>query len=462
VINPNQSCCAYPCKQLCGAGVAFKLAQGLMQRRLSGKDQSQLLLSFMKVVAIATIADAVPLTEENRVFASLGLDALRRAVNPGLKALLETAQISANRPPTSGEVGFRIAPRINAAGRMDVARDVIELFSVKDVRRARELAAKLDQLNTDRQEEERRILQAVEERFSADPALCDAYCIVVDGDGWHRGVIGITATRIVERYNRPTVVISREGDEAFGSGRSIRAFHLLEAIESCGSLFSRYGGHAHACGFAMPAANVEELRNRLDHFARARLTPADFDPILMVDAELNLADVTPQLFQALRLLEPFGMSNPEPVFAAQGVQLTAPPRLIKDKHMKLKLRAGSIMAASKASKELSAEAILTTPRCHPDGAAIRRGEKAAALAEAQGVFVPPKQDFRSKITYDALGWDMAERLQQTPLLAGDSIDIAFSIGQNDHPEYGGLELSLRDFKPITTNGSAHPGAPSRL
>src|SRR5579864_4449959 len=259
VINPNQSGCGYPCKLLCGAGVAFKVAQGLMQRRLDAKDHNKLLLSFMKVVAIATVADAVPLTGENRVFASLGLEALRRAVNPGLKALLEAAQISAKRPPTSGEVGFRIAPRINAAGRMDIARDVIELFSVKDPARARELAAKLDKLNTDRQEEERRILRAVEERFTGDPALCDAYCIVVDGEDWHRGVIGITATRVVEKYNRPALVISRQGHEAFGSGRSIKAFHLLEAVESCRDLFSRYGGHSHACGFAMPAANVDEL-----------------------------------------------------------------------------------------------------------------------------------------------------------------------------------------------------------
>src|SRR4051795_10178401 len=171
VVNPNQKGCEYPCKQICGAGVAFKVAQALMQRRLDNKDQNKLLLSFMKVVAIATIADAVPLTAENRVFASLGLDALRRTVNPGLRALLEAAQISANRPPTSGEVGFRIAPRINAAGRMDVARDVIELFSVKDAARARELAAKLDQLNSDRQEEEKRILRAVEERFASESTL---------------------------------------------------------------------------------------------------------------------------------------------------------------------------------------------------------------------------------------------------------------------------------------------------
>jgi single-stranded-DNA-specific exonuclease len=481
VVNPNQAGCEYPYKQLCGAGVAFKVAQGLMQRRLDGKDQNKLLLSFMKVAAIATIADAVPLTGENRVFAKLGLDALRKAVNPGLKALLEVAQISSQRPPTSTEVAFRIAPRINAAGRMDVARDVIELFSVKDAARARELAAKLDHLNTERQEEERRILRAVEERISGDPALCDAYCIVLDGEGWHRGVIGITATRVVERYNRPTLVISRDGEEAFGSGRSIRAFHLLEAVESCRDLFSRYGGHAHACGFAMPAANIEPLRARLDAFARARLTPTDFDPVLDLDAELRFEEITPELFNALRLLEPYGVGNPEPVFSACSVQLTAPPRILKDKHVKLKLTAGTIsvrvgmgvppVPAAQAAglggysateeppspestqpestqdltEELSEAAILAAPRCHPDSASIPRRDLRAAT-ENRGAARDANSGWRRSITIDALAWNMAERLQQSPLLAGDAIDIAFTIGHNDHPEYGGLELSLRDLR----------------
>jgi single-stranded-DNA-specific exonuclease len=473
VVNPNQEGCGYPYKQLCGAGVAFKVAQALMQRRLDPKDHDRLLLSFMKVVAIATIADAVPLTGENRVFASLGLEALRRAVNPGLKALLEVAQISTKRPPTSTEVAFRIAPRINAAGRMDVARDVIELFSVKDAARAQELAAKLDGLNTDRQEEERRILRAVEERFTGDPALCDAYCIVVDGEAWHRGVIGITATRVVERYNRPTLVISRDGEEAFGSGRSIRAFHLLDAIESCGDLFTRHGGHAHACGFAMPAANIEQLRARLDSYARARLVPADFDPVLDVDAGLGLEEITPALFEALRMLEPYGVGNPEPVFSANGVQLAAPPRILKEKHVKLKLRAGDRMVAGFENREfaagqgspleassigeLTAEAILVSPRCHPDGATIRRGEKASAIEDrgAEQTRTPRMEtreagtgSWRKSITFDALGWHMAERVQKAELLAGDGVDIAFTIGHNDHPEYGGLELSLRDFRVV--------------
>ncbi|MFZ0291134.1 MAG: single-stranded-DNA-specific exonuclease RecJ [Candidatus Sulfotelmatobacter sp.] len=441
VVNPNQSGCEYPYKQLCGAGVAFKVAQGLMQRRLPEKDQTRLLLSFMKVVAIATIADAVPLTGENRVFASLGLDALRRAVNPGLKALLDAAQISSKRPPNSTEVAFRIAPRINAAGRMDVARDVIELFSVKDPDRARLLAGKLDRLNAERQEEERRILLSIEERIAGDPALCEAYCIVVDGEGWHRGVIGIAATRIVERYHRPAIVISSDGEEAFGSGRSIRPFHLLEAVESSSRLFTRYGGHSHACGFAMPSANVPQLRAELDAFARTRLTAADFDPVLHVEAELDLNEITPALFQMLSLLEPYGTGNHEPAFTARNVRLMAPPKILKDKHIKLKLKAGE---RESAQQELSATAILTTPRCHPDGAAIRRDEKAEARG---GQLRTENRELRP--AFDTLGWNMADRLQQSPLLAGDAIDIAFTIGHNDHPDFGGLELTLRDFKSQT-------------
>jgi hypothetical protein len=206
----------------------------------------------------------------------------------------------------------------------------------------------------------------------------------------------------------------------------------------------------------MPAANVAELRTRLDVFARTRLTLADFEPALDLDAELNLDEITPELFHALSLLEPYGVGNPEPVFAARAVRLTAPPRILKDKHVKLKLRAGD--PPSVDAEELSAAAILATPRCHPDGAAIRRSEKAAAIAEGYPIAVSgelrtenrePRTNL--KITFDALGWHMAERLQQTPLLAGDSIDVAFTIGHNDHPEYGGLELSLRDFRVPPSN-----------
>jgi single-stranded-DNA-specific exonuclease len=445
VLNPNQAGCEYPCKSLCGAGVAFKLAQALMEKRLTGRDQARLLTSFMKVVAIATIADAVPLSGENRVFTKIGLDALRRAVNPGLKALLEMAQIPATRPPTSGEIAFRIAPRLNAAGRMDVARDVIELFSVKEPSRARQIASRLDQLNAERQEEERRILQAIDARFEQEPELRNANCVVIDGDGWHRGVIGITATRVVERYGRPTLILSHENGEAHGSGRSIRAFHLLDALESCHELFTRYGGHAHAVGFSLPSDRVAALRSHLDRYARQRLTAADFEPVLDIDAQLDLEQVTPDLFQALERLEPFGQGNPEPVFSAQAVRLMAPPRILKDKHVKLKLAAPR--AHTPPPEPLAEAAVLATPRCHPDGAQIRRAGRTLEVSPSRSENPELRtENWRRNITFDALGWHMAERLQAAKLLAGDTLDIAFSIGHNDHPEYGGLELSLRDFR----------------
>ncbi|MFY9673910.1 MAG: single-stranded-DNA-specific exonuclease RecJ [Terriglobales bacterium] len=437
VVNPNQAGCDYPCKHLCGAGVAFKLAQGLMQRRLDPKDQSRLLMSFMKVVAIATIADSVPLLGENRVFAKLGLEGLRRPVNIGLKALLEVAKLGDGRELTSTEVAFRIAPRVNAAGRMDVARDVVELFSEKNIDRAREIAGRLDKLNSDRQDEERRIMESILQRLEEEPALREAYCVVVDGDGWHRGVIGITATRVVEKYGRPTLVISREAEEAHGSGRSIPAFHLLNALESCPELFSRYGGHAHAVGFALPSANVQKLREHLDQYARACLTLADFEPQLEYDRELPLDQVTPELQRAVALLEPFGTENPEPVFTAKAVRLMQPPQAVKDKHIRLRISPATGAAsdppllAQAGASESGTESSPTTPT----------------------PILHAANSWRSNITFKAMGWGQKECCDQLQLLAGDRLDIAYTLGLNDHPEFGGLELTLRDIQRHNNSGS---------
>ncbi|HEY4661440.1 MAG TPA: single-stranded-DNA-specific exonuclease RecJ, partial [Terriglobales bacterium] len=412
VVNPNQPGCEYPCKSLCGAGIAFKFAQALLATRLPHRDQTPLLLSFLKIAAIATIADSVPLHGENRVIASLGLNALRTAVNPGLKALLELARLD-GRPLTSEEVAFRIAPRINAAGRMDIAADVIDLFTLKDPIRAREIAERLDKLNSERQEEERRIVIAIEQRLAEEATLRDSYCMVIDGEGWHRGVIGITATRVVERYGRPAIVISRDGDEAHGSGRSIAIFHLLNAMESCAGLFTRYGGHSHAVGFSLPSSRVTEFRAQIDAYARTRLMLADFEPMLTIDAELTLDSINPDFFAALQKLEPFGAGNHEPVFCARAARLTAPFKILKEKHLRMKLSPGQ--------------------------SDIGNGS------------------WRRSLTYNAMGWRLAERAQQEKLLPGDLLDIAFNLGYNDHPEFGGLELSLRDFKSLE-KASAQGGA----
>ncbi len=397
VLNPNQQGCKYPCKELCGAGVAFKIAQALFARFKDQADQNRLVPSFLKMVAIATIADAVPLVGENRVIARLGLEGLRRPVNGGLKALMEVSGLNGDRALAAGDVGFRLGPRINAAGRMDVARDVIELFTCKDQNRCQEIAGKLNQLNLERQAEEARIVAEIEALLTAEPDLSGRFCMVFDGDGWHRGVVGIVASRVVEKTGRPALVIAKDGEEAHGSGRSISAFHLLNALESCHDLFTRFGGHAHAVGFALPSADVPALKHRLNVYAREHLKPEDLVPELEIDAEIPLSSVTPGLLEILGQLEPFGHGNPEPVFSSHAVNLLLPPKIIKDKHMKLRVR--------------------------------------QTLSDAKASF-----------NYDAMGWRMAERLHTEVLQPGDTLDVAFTVGLNFHPDYGGLELTLEDYK----------------
>lgn len=398
VLNPNQQGCEYPCKALCGAGVAFKVAQALFARFKDDPEQAKLIPSFLKMVAIATIADAVPLVGENRTMARLGLEGLRRPVNGGLKALLDVSGLGdCGRALNAGDVGFRLGPRINAAGRMDVARDVIELFTCKDPLRCREIADKLNLLNTERQNEEARIMAAIEEQLANDSMLAEKFCLVLDGEGWHRGVVGIVASRVVEKTGRPALVVARDGDEAHGSGRSISALHLLDALESCRNVFTRFGGHAHAVGFALPSAAIDQLKQQVDTFARSHLSLEDFQPELKIDAEIPLHAVTPDLLNALRRLEPFGQGNPQPLFGSREVTLLLPPRIIKDKHIK-----------------------------------FRVSQKQAGA--------------RSSYNYDAVGWRMAERLNGYQFQPGDKLDLAFTISMNDHPEFGGLELTLEDFR----------------
>ncbi|HZL66744.1 MAG TPA: single-stranded-DNA-specific exonuclease RecJ [Candidatus Limnocylindrales bacterium] len=404
VVNPNQQGCDYPCKSLCGAGVAFKIAQALLEE--TGRER--LLPSFLKMVAIATIADAVPLIGENRVFAKLGLEGLRKPVNAGLRALLANCQLNGSRPLSASDIAFRVAPRLNAAGRMDVAEHVIQLFTEKDATRAADIALRLNQLNGDRQQEEQRILEEIQGKIEASPEMREAYCLVLEGEGWHRGVIGICATRVVERYRRPTLIFSCEDGEAHGSGRSIEAFHLLQALESCPELFTRFGGHAHAVGCTLPVEKIPELRSRLDAFARERLTPQDFIPILHYDAEISLEDVKHDFWLLLQKLEPFGSGNPVPVFVARNAKLVQPPRVLKEKHLKLRVVPGG---------------------GNFNGSQFKRG-------------------------YDALGWRMAERLTQESLLLGSALDLAFTVDYNEHPEFGGVQLNLLDFAPAAAAASA--------
>jgi single-stranded-DNA-specific exonuclease len=416
VLNPAQANCPYPFKSLCGAAVAFKLAHALLlsEAGTAPDPEAQLLRlkrglvpSFLKLVAIATIADSVPLEGENRVIASLGLRELRNPVQPGLRALMQVAQIPINRAPTATEVGFRLAPRINAAGRMDIASEVVELFLTKDQQRATDLAEKLNRLNDERRATEAEALRAIEvqlEERSNELGEFLAECIILDDPAWHRGVLGILASRVVDRTDRPALVMTHEDGHAHGSGRSIAGFHLLDALTAihqesaeAGTLFTRFGGHAHAVGFSLPSDRMSLLRDRMLRYGLSRLTGEMLTPALKCDAELLFSDLTQNFFDWLTRCEPFGIGNREPVFVTRAVTLTAPVRFIKEKHICLQLQ--------------------------------RAGDP-------------------SRLS--ALGWsrgnDWPDRCKQMALDQGSQIDIAYRLKAKTNPQFPGLELELVDIR----------------
>jgi single-stranded-DNA-specific exonuclease len=347
VLNPNQRDCRYPEKNLCGAAVAFKLAQGLLATMgwTAGKLQ-RVTESFLKMVAIATVADVVPLTGENRVIVKHGLAGLGTVHNPGLRALLDVAGFTDGAAPSARQVAFQIAPRLNAAGRMDTAKTVIDLFLSADPARARELAQQLHDQNAERRLVEAEIREICERIAVAESTAA----LVYYGEGWHRGVLGIVASRMVERFHRPVFVLGRNSEDglAQGSGRSIPAFHLLEALESMPGLFVKFGGHMHAAGVTLDAARVEEFRERLNAFAAARLRPEDFLPCLDIDAVLELREIDEGSVEGVFALAPFGHGHQPPLFAAFGVQVAAAPVVMKEKHLRVTVRQNGRMLKLKA------------------------------------------------------------------------------------------------------------------
>jgi single-stranded-DNA-specific exonuclease len=347
VLNPNRPGCPYPEKNLCGAGVAFKLIQALLLKspQFTVERREKLLDSFLKLVAIATIADIVPLTGENRVIVQRGLRGLRRVNNAGLRALLGVSGLQSGVSPSSHQIAFQIAPRINAAGRMASARDVVDLFLTNDENRARQLAEQLDSLNRERQTAEAEIVDAILAECEGMADLDTSAALIFAKSGWHLGVVGIVASRLVERFFRPVFVLSDSNEDGCfsGSGRSIPSFHLLEALESMSELFRKFGGHKQAAGLTIPCSQVEEFRSRFVAFANQRLSAADLRPEYFADAEASFPEFNTASVATLFELAPFGFGNPTPLFFASGVEVASPPRpLGKDaanpKHFKVALR----------------------------------------------------------------------------------------------------------------------------
>ncbi len=356
VLNANQRDCPYPDKHLAGVGVAFKLAHACLRER----GRENLVRGFLKVVAIGTVADVAPLVGENRSIVALGLADLPRATNPGLRALMEIASVGRGREMSASDLGFRIGPRINAAGRMDAARAVVELFEATDAVEARRLAEHLDARNGERQVMQKQITERALAELEAN-GECGAVAVVA-GENWHRGVIGLAASKVAEKVGRPAVVISLDEDgTGHGSARSVEGYHLLDGLTSCAELFESFGGHAQAAGLRIRRENIPELRRRLHEHATQNMSESDRAPTINIDAELDASALTLELVDELKQLEPFGAQWPRPVFSTRNLRVVREPQVLKGRHLKFHL-AGDDGHALEALWWGAAEDSPATPR----------------------------------------------------------------------------------------------------
>jgi len=337
VINPKRHDCAYPDKYLAGVGVALKLVQALC--RQAGRENW--LPGFIKIAAIGTLADVVPLVGENRVIARIGLDLLTRGPHKvGLRSLIDVCGLT-GKTIDSYHIGFMLAPRVNAAGRMSTPDIATRLLLAADEAfgdDVRQLALQLDGENIRRQAEEAEILVAAKKIVQSDPDVGARSILVVSGDGWHRGVIGIVASKLVDAFHRPAIVLSVEDNVAHGSCRSIPAFDMLGALERCADLFARFGGHKQAAGLTMDAGRVKELRRAINDVADETLGPDDLMPRLRIDGDLTFRAITGTVAAGIASLAPFGAGNPRPVFSARQVAIIDGPRKLKERHLKMALK----------------------------------------------------------------------------------------------------------------------------
>ncbi|WP_035958506.1 single-stranded-DNA-specific exonuclease RecJ [Bryobacter aggregatus] len=345
VLNPNQPECRYPNKHLCGAGVAFKLAQGLLEASaMPVRKRERLIESLMKIAAVATVADIVPLEGENRAIVKLGLLGLADVKSPGLRALLDVSGIPEGVAPTARQVGFQIGPRINAAGRMASASEVLDLFFTRDEATARRIATNLDELNRERQLTEAAMKEKIFSDVDGDPAWTGRLGLVLFGEDWHLGVAGIVAGRVAELHRKPTFVLTQQEKDGEvivkGSGRSILGFHLLDALESMKDLFTQFGGHEQAAGVSLLRSRVPDFIEAFSAYANAKLDDEKRRPVIEIDEVVTVPEVDVRLYEEVQKMAPFGYRNQPPVFALLGVEAASPPQLMKEKHIKLTVRQG--------------------------------------------------------------------------------------------------------------------------
>lgn len=325
ITNPHRPDCSFPDKGLSGAGLAFYLIIGLRAKLREagwfGASESPDIRRYLDVVTLGTIADMVPLTGVNRILARRGLTELGGSTRPGVVALKQVARLSPGEI-SAGQVGFQLGPRINAAGRMDAGLKVVEMLTTESQEVALRIAQELDEHNRERQAMEAQVLEEALSQVDADPLLKERYSIVLGREGWHPGVLGIVASRIVERFHRPTVVIAFSQGAGKGSARSIRGFHMVEGLRCCADFLEKFGGHEYAGGLSIKQEKFPSFLTRFEEIARNSLAPEDLIPVLEVDAELEFSEIGLSLLRHIETLKPFGIGNPEPLFVTKAVEVS--------------------------------------------------------------------------------------------------------------------------------------------
>lgn len=334
VIDPKQEGCEYPYKKLAAVGVVFKVIQALIKEFNSDFDE----LSLLDFVCLGTVSDLVPLDGENRILVKNGLRTLTNTKNIGLKALIEVSGLK-GQDINSGHIAFKLGPRINSSGRLSSADKVMTLFNTELDQEARDIAEELNRQNNERRDLQEEIFKQAVKKIEEEVDLENDKCIVISGKGWHRGIIGIVASKIVEQYFRPTILIAVEEDGwGYGSGRSIPNFHLLNAMNSSKRWIHNHGGHSQAAGLKIEEKNIEGLRREINNYSKEKLTEKDLIPVLKIDAKLNLDQVNFSLIEEVHQLFPYGMGNPRPIFCSSNLKLEENPYVLKEKHIKLKLK----------------------------------------------------------------------------------------------------------------------------
>ena len=385
VIDPKQAECSYPFTELAGVGVAYKTAQGLIQKL---ELDSGYIEKYLDLVAIGSAADIVPLVKENRVFVKLGLDKLNRDGLDGVVTLIETAGFRPGRIDV-GQIVYGLAPRINAVGRLGNASPAVELLVTRNHLRALKIARVLEEENRRRKRIDTRTLNEALEKMTTEYNPDTDRVIVLAGEDWHPGVIGIVASRIIERFYRPTVMITIENGIGKGSARSIPNFDLHSALKSCSDLFLQFGGHKYAAGFTIKAGSIAEFKNRFNEVAINILQPDDLIPKIKIDDEIVLDIVTPELIRMINLLAPFGPGNACPLFVSYGLTVVGEPRIVGHNHLKFRVNQNNVVI---------------------DAIAFNRGED-------------------------------IERLRKTPV-----IDLAYNIEENNWMDRKNIQLKVKDLR----------------